>query len=112
MEAVEIDLLEQTIQRLLSVSVVLHLDAATITSVIAIRGSFDLSLQDAIVLATVLSHSRLTDTAEPKCFVSKNWKDFNEPGIRAALRAAGCDYADSFESAMRFVREEPGPYAR
>lgn len=68
-----------------------------------LRREFDLDTPDAFVLASVS-----TDLAERPAtcgFVTKNAKDFDDPGVRAYLDERGCQLLLSFGQALGFSLE-------
>ena len=102
-EQAEVDLLTSTVGRLLAVGRSLPLDVPTFDRARGYRSRYGLSPQDAVVYATVMTDLERLPADRAKCFVSKNWKDFGDPGITAELRSHRCDYAESFESALNVV---------
>jgi predicted nucleic acid-binding protein len=67
-----------------------------------------LATPDAIVLASVLEDAAATN--EPGLFVTKDSKDFDDPDIRAALEAVGCEPLFSITAALqRVLRSTPAP---
>lgn len=103
-EGSEIDLLGKTVERLLSVGQTIALDSGSFQRAIGYRGTYSLSTQDATIYACIVAHMSGRERSERKCFVSRNFKDFDHPGIRQELSQYGCEYADSFEHALRFIR--------
>lgn len=71
----------------------------------ACQATYDLAPQDAIIYAAVLVDLDRQPADPDKCFVSRNWKDFGDPGIRAELRARNCQYEETFEGGLAFIRD-------
>lgn len=65
--------------------------------------TFDMDLPDAMVLAGVVEHLR-ADPADQASFVTKNSKDFDDPGIRDLLADHGCRFMTRFGPAVGFAR--------
>lgn len=66
------------------------------------HGDYELSLPDAMVLASVLH-----DTApeqEPACFLNRNVRDFDEPEIAALLKQRGCKLIGRFDNGLAYVQ--------
>jgi hypothetical protein len=111
-EKAEFDLLESTVGRLLTVGSTIALDGTMFQKAISYRQTYALSAQDATIYSCIVAHMSSQDPGEPKCFVSRNFKDFDDPDIRQELKTYGCEYADSFENAVRFVQGDQPPFTR
>jgi hypothetical protein len=72
------------------------------------RGLYDLSPQDAIILAAVIRDLGTQDPSEAKCFISTNVKDFGGPGIRAELRSFNCRYISKLVDGLGYI-DNAGP---
>lgn len=66
-----------------------------------LRREFDLDLPDAFVLASVSTD--LDDNPATSGFVTKNTKDFDDPGVRDYLDDRGCELLTSFGQALGFA---------
>lgn len=62
-----------------------------------------MSMQDAIIFASIVGDLRLRDRLEEKCFVSRNSNDFGDRDIGAELQAFGCRYISRFTDALGFA---------
>ena len=103
--------LQSALQDLLDVAVVIPMDLGIIRNAAELEGSFRLSPQDAIVLASVLEH--LTDARPGKsCFLNRNAKDFDDPDVVAALDRRGCKLIPRFDHGLSYVQGVVGPPAR
>jgi hypothetical protein len=111
-EKAELDLLESTVGRLLAAGSTIALDGTMFQRAIAYRQMYALSAQDATIYSCIIAHLSTQDPTEPKCFVSRNYKEFDDPDIRDELRQYTCEYADSFENALRFIHGDPPPFTR
>ena len=77
------------------------------------RARYGLESLDAIILTTVMADLRSRTDAEAKSFISRNWRDFEDPDILDELKQHGCVFFDSFKVALDYVRDallgtEPG----
>lgn len=69
-----------------------------------LQREFDLDMSDAVVLASVSSH--LTDTSIPVAFVTKNTKDFDDPGLTDYLESRRCRLLFTFGQALGYALSE------
>lgn len=101
----EMDLLESTVRRLLASASVLPLSLASFQEGLDLERRLGLSPQDSIIYACVLADLARRNSNEPKCFVSRNYKDFGDPDIESQLGSLGCRYIDSYTKALDFAKE-------
>ena len=95
--------LEQLQTRLLKIVEVIALDAPILAAATRYQLKHDLSPQDALVYASVLSH--LARSAAPEsCFLNKNSKDFDDPDIVAELKEHNCKLIPRFDDGCEYVR--------
>lgn len=99
--------LRDTISELLRTADVIALDRAILGSAAQIQEQYGMSGQDAIVLASVLSHLSLHNPAE-SCFLNRNSKDFDNPDVRERLDARGCKFFSEFSNGLRYVLSRIG----
>ena len=78
----------------------IYLDA--VKSAINYQENLNLSPQDSIVYASVLGHLQSGATG-PKCFLSRNSKDFLIPDIMTELSQYDCRLITSFANGLRYV---------
>ena len=62
----------------------------------------DLSPQDALVYAAVLSHLTQSD-APQSCFLNKNSKDFDDPDLVEELNTYNCRLLPRFDIGYQFI---------
>lgn len=94
--------LEEVTTRVTNAAEMIPLTADTLSSAFGFSGRLDLSLQDSLVLASVLQHRR--DESAAGVFVTRNSKDFDDPDVRQLLTDAGCDLETSFGAVVgRFM---------
>jgi predicted nucleic acid-binding protein len=93
--------LNDTSQRLLAAAQLRDIDSNIFAQALAYQTRFGLSPQDSIVYAVVVSdlQRRLPD---PKCFITKNSRDFDDPDIVTELQRYNCRLFFSFEDGLRF----------
>jgi hypothetical protein len=63
-----------------------------------------LSAQDATIYSLVKTDLRRRDIAEPKCFISKNFKHFGSPEIRTELQSYDCRYITRCADGLGYAR--------
>jgi len=88
--------LDATIAQILKEAVLIPIEADVIRSAIEIQTRNRLSPQDSIIYASVLSHVATVAKEEPKCFITKNSRDFSNPDIVQELSALGCELGTNF----------------
>jgi predicted nucleic acid-binding protein len=100
----EVASLEAHIERLLAVSEIIPLTSHLFGEARAIKSRFGLSPQDAIVLASVINDISEQSNTRPKCFISRNSKDFDDPEIVRLLNESTCRYISNFQDGLSFMR--------
>jgi hypothetical protein len=65
-----------------------------------IQTALDMSVQDSIVLASVVHHLAETNPAE-SFFLNRNTKDFDDPNVREMLEEFGCKFFGRFDNGLR-----------
>jgi hypothetical protein len=96
--------LTQTVLRMLTVGTVLAVDAEVFRRSLEYRQLGLRKPQDALVFASVVRDLAQRDPAEPKCFVSKDAKDFDEEDLRGQLSAHGCELKPTFTAGLRWAQ--------
>jgi predicted nucleic acid-binding protein len=96
--------LSLTIARILNVADVIPMDAATFNAAMDHRSRYGLDYEDAIILASIIRAMGSQTTDDPKCFISRNWGDFDEAGIRAELAGVGVTYLPNFRRGLEFCQ--------
>ena len=99
--------LRRVVGEFLEVAEIIPLDAAVLRSAADMEISYGLSGQDAIVLASVLSHLENNAPAE-SCFLNRNSKDFDDPDIRERLEALHCRFFPRFAPALSYISARIG----
>ncbi len=64
--------------------------------------------KDSIVLASVQSHLEDTLPSE-SCFLNRNTKDFDNPGVRRVLEIYNCKFFGSFDDGLRYINSRLNP---
>ncbi|PYS92225.1 MAG: hypothetical protein DMF64_09570 [Acidobacteria bacterium] len=97
--------LDDTISRMLETTTVIPIARDTIKAAIKLQKTRNLSPQDSIVYASVLSHLA-GQTNEPKCFITKNSKDFANPDVDQDLDAYNCKLLTKFEHGLGYAKSQ------
>ena len=101
----EITHLESTVNRLLEVARQIELDSETFQAALENESKYDLSPQDSIIYASIVRDLSTSVRADQNCFMSRNWKDFGDPDIRAELASYKCQFEESYETGVLLVRK-------
>ncbi|HET7500618.1 MAG TPA: hypothetical protein VFK02_06425 [Kofleriaceae bacterium] len=88
--------------RLLEVGHVVGIDGKTLRAASDLTMEIDLELPDALMLATVLDDAK--QRPSPSIFINRNTKDFDDPDVKALLRAVSCDLIGSFDDGLARIR--------
>ena len=99
----EVKRLEATRSRLLQMANIIPLEVSVLGAGTRYQVDHDLSPQDALVYASVLSD--LQQSREPEnCFLNKNSKDFDDPGLVEELNTYNCRLISRFDAGYQFLR--------
>lgn len=90
--------LDAAIERVLAVADLIPIEGKTVRNAIEIQKTRRLEPQDSIVYASVLSDLPCR-AVEPRCFVTKNSKDFANPDIIQELSGYECELVTNFGAA-------------
>lgn len=69
--------------------------------------NLSLSLQDALVLASVTSHAEKSD--DRKCFISQDFRAFDSPAVSEELSGVGCKFVSNFTDAVGYIKNALRP---
>ncbi|MEX2534773.1 MAG: hypothetical protein WD273_04155 [Trueperaceae bacterium] len=94
--------LDSALGRLLEVCTLIPFTGEVVALGGRLESELGLSPQDSIVLASVLTHLKGTDT-EPRGFATSDRRDFGDRDIRTALREQNCKLLLSFDAAVGFA---------
>jgi len=97
--------LERAIEGILKTAEVIPLNSDMFHGAAAIQTAFDMSIQDSIVLASVLHHLNETKPAQ-SCFLNRNTKDFDDPNVREMLEEFGCKFFGGFDTGLQFIEAQ------
>lgn len=100
--------LHSTLDKILSVAVVIPLSSETLCQAARAESQYHLSPQDAVIYASVLQHLRASDNRR-SCFLNKNSKDFDDPDIVTSLLKLGCKLLPRFDSGLDYIRSNVHP---
>lgn len=94
--------LEETRSLLSRSAEIIPLDRAILEAATRYQVAHDLSPQDALVYAAVLS--QLTQSGAPQnCFLTKNSKDFDDPDLVEELSTYNCRLLPRFDIGYQFI---------
>ena len=96
--------LDSSVSRILEAAIVVPIERELIKAAIEFQKTRNLSPQDSIVYASVLSHLAGSRDDEPKCFITKNSKDFANPDIYSELETYGCKLVTKFSNGLGYAK--------
>jgi predicted nucleic acid-binding protein len=91
--------------RLLKVGEIVALNVNILSEAVAYETTYDLTPQDALIYASVLTHLR-HDLPEQACFLNRNSKDFDSPDIIDELRQVNCRMIPRFDRGYSFIHSQ------
>jgi len=97
--------LEITLNDMLTLAEIIPIEASIIKSAIGFQNSLNLSPQDSIVYASVVIHLEQS-ASEPKCFLTRNAKDFVNPDIIEQLATYDCRLLTKFEHGLGYIQNQ------
>jgi predicted nucleic acid-binding protein len=103
----EKDRLVNTLSRILACAKVIELDSASFQSAMDYRTRYGLEVEDAIVLAAVVSDLQSRPGGGQHLFANRNRRDFDDIELAAELSRLGCDLVWSFVDAVRLLSVSP-----
>lgn len=103
----ETEQLQTIVEELCNMAEVVPLDASVLQSALAYQSQHDLSPQDSVVYASVLSYLHGVEEST-SCLISRNSKDFDDPDIRGELESLGCKFFPRFDTAVEYVHSQVG----
>ncbi|MGI2904767.1 PIN domain-containing protein [Tolypothrix sp. VBCCA 56010] len=95
-------------ERLLKIAQIIPLTADILTEAAACESPYDLSPQDALVYASVITHLRQRSPAAA-CFLNRNSKDFDSPDIVDELNRLNCRMIPRFDQGYAFIQSRLSP---
>jgi PIN domain len=98
-------ILRQTIDKILSAAEVIPLEQNILAAAVEFESSLNLSPQDSVVYASIVSHLS-TSSLEEKCFLNRNSRDFDTPDIVEALDNYGCKMLFSFNIGYNYIQSQ------
>ncbi len=96
--------LDTTLTDLLDFANIIPIEAEIIRAAIGFQNSLNLSPQDALVYASVIAHLEQA-SPKPKCFLTKNAKDFVNPDIMDQLKTHQCKLLTRFEDGLGYINK-------
>lgn len=95
--------LGEAFSNLLSLAQIIPVGAETISRGVELQEGLGFSPQDAIIYASILQHLEAAP-AVPKCFVTKNTRDFDQPDVRSDMATYDCRLLASFRDGLSYLR--------
>lgn len=89
--------------RFLQVGEIIALNAIILREAASYETTYDLTPQDALVYASVITHLQ-HDLPEQACFLNRNSKDFDSPNIIDELRKLNCRMIPRFDRGYSFIQ--------
>ncbi len=89
--------------RLIEVGEIVALNASILSEGAYYEATYDLTPQDALVYASVISHLQCS-LPEQACFLNRNSKDFDSPDIVDELNRLNCRMIPRFDHGYSFVQ--------
>ncbi|MBD2309890.1 DUF4935 domain-containing protein [Chroococcidiopsis sp. FACHB-1243] len=93
-------------ERLLKVGEIVALTADILNEAASYETTYDLTPQDALVYASVMTHLR-RDRPQQACFLNRNSKDFDSPDIVDELNQFNCRMIPRFDRGYSFLQSQP-----
>ena len=94
--------LQSATDGMLKAAEIIPLDSDVFHQAGGIQVAFDMSVQDSIVLASIVSHLAATKPVE-SCFLNRNTKDFDDPNVREMLDEFGCKFFGRFDDGLHYI---------
>jgi hypothetical protein len=104
----QLDAMEAVVLELSHNCELLQLDATVLTRATSYKAAFNLRLQDAVILASVILDLEREQTPGDALFISQNVKDFENPSVQDTLQRTRCKYLADFTNAVRFIERAAG----
>jgi hypothetical protein len=95
--------LQSATDGMLKAAEIIPLDSDVFHQAGGIQVAFDMSVQDSIVLASIVSHLAATKPVE-SCFLNRNTKDFDDPNVREMLDEFGCKFFGRFDDGLHYIQ--------
>ncbi len=92
-------------ERFLKAGEIVALNADILGEAASYETTYDLTPQDALVYASVITHLR-QDVPEQACFLNRNSKDFDSPDIIEELRQLNCRMIPRFDRGYSFIQSQ------
>lgn len=96
---------DQCRNRLLKIGEIVALNANILSEAASYEVTYDLTPQDALVYASVITHLR-QDSPEQACFLNRNSRDFDSPDIIDELRQFNCRMIPRFDRGHSFIQSQ------
>lgn len=97
--------LHQVLRRILSCAETIPISSEIIEVASSYQSTSDISPQDSIVYASVVSHLSAS-RPEPKCLLNRDARGFYIPYIREQLARYNCRLIPNFEDGLNYIRHQ------
>ncbi len=101
----EKQLLDQRISEILVHSTLIAFEPATIVTATASQVNYDLSIQDSLVFASVMTHLQ-NKSGESKCFITKNSRDFGSTDVLSQFNQHNCKVLFKFQAGLGYIQSQ------
>ena len=101
--------LDRVIISMTDVAAIIPLARETIQQAIPLQASRSLSPQDAIVYSSILAHMS-SAPGQPKCFLTRNSRDFANPDVEQDLQRHDCKLLTKFINGLDYIRGRMEPH--
>ncbi|HEY9825816.1 MAG TPA: PIN domain-containing protein [Stenomitos sp.] len=91
--------------QILQVGEIVALNASILSEAASYETTYDLTPQDALVYASVITHLR-QNLPEQACFLNRNSKDFDSPDIIDELKKFNCRMMARFDHGSSFIQSQ------
>jgi predicted nucleic acid-binding protein len=109
LERTEMDRLAGAILRTLAIAETIPLTPSLFAQARQCQDKFELSLQDAIIFASICYHAFEHPAEIQKCFINRNSNDFGESDTKDILKQANCMYFASFNHGLQHIQRTVQP---
>ena len=94
--------LHGVVTRLLTTARIIELDSSRFALALGYQPRYELSPQDSIIYASVISDLQAQPPSDLKCFLTRNSRDFDDPDIVAELHGHNCQLLFSFDDGLHY----------
>lgn len=100
----EIGSFVSTLRRIIAIGHILEIDKTVFVQALNYQNQYKLSLQDAVILSSIINDLGKQDPNEPKCFISRDAEAFSKSEIKVELSLFNCRFISKFEDGLSFIQ--------